>query len=61
MDKKISVKQVKSNIGITPRQKATLVALGLRKVHAERVHSDNSVVRGMIDKVRHLVQVSEVK
>jgi len=55
MAKKLLVKQIKSSIGTLPKQKATLRALGLRRISAERVHDDNAVVRGMIDKVSHLV------
>lgn len=57
MAKKILVKQVRSSIGTKPVQKATLVALGLRKMNAVREHDDNKVIRGMLDKVRHLVEI----
>ena len=60
MAKKLLVKQIKSSIGTLPKQKATLRALGLRKMSAERLHDDNAVVRGMIDKVHHLVAVKEI-
>lgn len=61
MDKKILVKQVRSTIAAKPNQKDTLRALGLRKINATREHKDNPVIRGMIDKVKHLVEVSEIK
>lgn len=61
MAKKILVKQIKSSIGVKPKHRATLRALGLRRVNADRVHDDNPVIRGMIDRVRHLVSVEEVK
>ena len=51
------IKQVKSSIGCKPKQVATLRALGLRKIGAEREHEDNSIIRGMIGKVSHLVTV----
>ena len=54
---KIIIKQIGSKIGVLPKQRATLRALGLRKMNAERVHDDNIVIRGMIDKVKHLVVV----
>ena len=54
---KIVIKQTGSKIGTKPKQKATLWALGLRKINSERVHEDNAVIRGMIDKVKHLVEV----
>jgi len=60
MSKKLVIKQIKSIIGTKPKQKATLRALGLRKINAEKVHDDNSVIRGMIDKVNHLVTVNEI-
>ncbi len=60
MAKKLIIKQVKSSIGTKPKQRATLRALGLRKLSAERTHDDNAVVRGMIDKVQHLVVVKVV-
>lgn len=61
MAKKILVKQIKSSIGVKPKHRATLRALGLRRVNAGRVHDNNPVIRGMIDTVRHLVSVEEVK
>ena len=60
MTRKLLVKQVKSSIGVKPKQKDTLRALGLRKISAERIHSDNQVIRGMIDKVQHLVFVKDI-
>jgi large subunit ribosomal protein L30 len=60
MTKKIIVKQVKSGIGTRPNQRATLRALGLRRLNSEREHDDNPVIRGMIDAVKHLVRVTRV-
>ena len=60
MAKQIVIKQVKSNIGTKPNQRATLKALGLRKLNAERTHEENAVIKGMIDKVKHLVEVKEL-
>jgi large subunit ribosomal protein L30 len=60
MSDKIQIKQVKSVISSKPNQRATMRALGLRKVNAERTHDDNPVIRGMIDKVKHLVEVKEM-
>lgn len=56
----LKVKLVRSPIGRPKDQKATLEALGLRKLNHEVVHPDNAAVRGMIYKVRHLVDVTEV-
>ncbi len=61
MAKKITVKQIKSVISTNPQQRATMRALGLRKINAVREHDDNPVIRGMIDKVNHLVEVKEIK
>ncbi len=61
MEKKIQIKQIKSTIAVKPNQRDTLRALGLRKINATREHNDNPVIRGMIDKVKHLVEVTEIK
>ncbi|HPA71897.1 MAG TPA: 50S ribosomal protein L30 [Spirochaetota bacterium] len=60
MAKKLKVKQIKSPIGSKPKQRATLRALGLRKMNAERIHDDTPVVRGMIYAVVHMVEVTEI-
>jgi large subunit ribosomal protein L30 len=54
---KISVALVKSGIGYKEDQKRTLKALGLRRMNQVVVHEDCAVLRGMINKVRHLVTV----
>jgi large subunit ribosomal protein L30 len=59
MAKKILVKQVRSAITEKPSQRATLVALGLRKMNSVREHEDTKVIRGMINKVAHLVEVTD--
>lgn len=61
MAKKLRVKQIRSYINAKPKQKATLRALGLRKINAERVHDDTLVIRGMLQVVKHMVEVSEIK
>ncbi len=55
----LKIKLVRSQIGCNPKQRATLKALGLRKIRQEKSFEDSSVVRGMIKKVEHLVEVSE--
>ncbi|MBN2077626.1 MAG: 50S ribosomal protein L30 [Spirochaetes bacterium] len=60
MAKKLEITQVRSSIGTLPKQRATLRALGLRRISAARVHDDTPVIRGMIDKVRHLVRVKKI-
>jgi large subunit ribosomal protein L30 len=59
MAKTIKVTWRKSAIGYNKRQKATLAALGFRKLGETREISDNAAVRGMIAKVTHLVTVEE--
>lgn len=45
-------------IGLSPRQEATVKALGLRRVRQQVTHDDNATVRGMIAKVPHVLQVT---
>ena len=59
--KKIRVTQTGSPIGRTDDQRATLVGLGLNKRHRSRELVDSPEVRGMINKVRHLVRVDDDK
>ena len=55
----IKIKQTKSLIGKTPAQRATIKALGLRKINHVVEHEDNTAIRGMIYKVRHMIEVVE--
>ncbi len=57
---KLRIKWVKSAIGYSKDQKATIRALGLHKLQQTVEHEDNSAMRGMIRKVNHLVKVEEV-
>jgi large subunit ribosomal protein L30 len=59
MEKTITVRLKKSPIGYNKRQKATVQALGLRKMNQTVEKSDSPTVRGMIAKVSHLVEVVE--
>ncbi len=54
---KIKVKQVKSKIGSTQRQKKTLESLGLHKMQQVVEHEASPEILGMIEKVNHLVKV----
>ena len=56
--RKIKVTQIRSPIGRPADQRATLIGLGLNKMHRTRELEDTPAVRGMIDKVRHLVEVT---
>lgn len=57
---KLKVTQVRSSIGIKPKQRGTLRALGLRGISQSREHDDNPIIRGMLNKVPHLVTVEEI-
>lgn len=58
---KIKVTKVKSAIKKPKRQKLTLEALGLSKIGQSVEHSDTPNILGMINKVKHLVSVEEIK
>lgn len=58
--KRLRITWTKSAIGYSERQKRTIRALGLRRLGQTVEHEDTPVIRGMLDKVRHLVQVQEV-
>ncbi len=55
----LQITLVRSPIGYSVKQKRTVRALGLRKLHQTVEHEDTPVVRGMIAKVNHLVSVEE--
>lgn len=59
-DRKLRVTQIKSAIGRKEVQKRTLEALGIRRLHHTVVHPDRPEIRGMINRVAHLVEVEEV-
>ncbi|MBD2844706.1 50S ribosomal protein L30 [Paenibacillus sp. IB182496] len=58
---KLQITLVRSLIGRNEKQRATVQALGLRKLNHSVVQSDNEAVRGMINRVSHLVKVEEVQ
>jgi large subunit ribosomal protein L30 len=58
---KIKVIQRKSAIGRSKRQRDTLRGLGLNKLHKERILEDTPAIRGMINKVNHLIEWSVVE
>ena len=60
MAEKLKVTLVKSPISAIPKQRATVEALGLHKLHHSNELPDNEAVRGMIWHVRHLVKVEEI-
>ncbi len=57
--KTVKVTQIGSPIGRPDDQRATLIGLGLNKMHKTSVLEDTPSVRGMIRKVQHLVRVEE--
>ena len=57
---KLKVTQVRSSIGVKPKQRGTLRALGLHGISTNREHDDTAVIRGMLAKVPHLIKVEEV-
>jgi large subunit ribosomal protein L30 len=57
-DKRLRITLVKSIIGLSPKQEGTVKALGLRRMWQQVSHDDTAVIRGMIAKVPHVLQVS---
>jgi len=57
--KTVTVTQTGSPIGRDPKQRKTLIGLGLNKMHRTRTQEDTPAVRGMINKVKHLVKVED--
>jgi large subunit ribosomal protein L30 len=56
----LRITQVRSSIGAKPKQRGTLRALGLRRVRQTVEHPDRPEIRGMVERVPHLVSVEEV-
>ncbi|AMV09516.1 50S ribosomal protein L30 [Geobacillus thermoleovorans] len=61
MAKKLAITLTRSVIGRPENQRVTVRTLGLRKMHQTVVHNDNPAIRGMINKVAHLVKVKEIE
>jgi large subunit ribosomal protein L30 len=57
---KLKITQVRSTIGCKKDQIATMEALGLKKIRSVKIHDDSPAIRGMIEKVKHLVTVEEI-
>ncbi|MBO5131676.1 MAG: 50S ribosomal protein L30 [Paludibacteraceae bacterium] len=55
----IKIKQVRSKIGCPKNQKATLAALGLKKINSVVEHEDTPAILGMVEVVKHLVSVEK--
>jgi large subunit ribosomal protein L30 len=58
---RLKITQVRSQIGTTAQQRKNLAALGLRKINQTVEHDDSVIIKGMLEKVKHLVKVEEVK
>ena len=58
--KKLKVTLTRSTIGLTRRQRATITGLGLRRINHSRLLENTPAVRGMVKRVIHLIDVSEV-
>ena len=59
-EKKLKITQVRSAIGLPKDQKATVRALGLKRMNDTVVQPDTPAIRGMVFKVKHLVTIDEV-
>lgn len=60
MADKVKVTLVKSTIGAIPKHRATVAALGLKKVNKSVELPNNAATQGMVKQVRHLVKVEEI-
>ena len=58
---RLKITQVRSQIGTTAQQRKNLAALGLRKINQTVEHDDSVIIKGMIERVKHLVKVEEVR
>ena len=58
---KLKITQIKSRIGSSALQKKNLDALGLRKINQTVEHDDSAIILGMVETVKHLVRIEEVK
>ena len=58
---KLRITWTKSAIGYAERQKRTIRALGLKRLRHSVEHDDNPTIRGMADKVKHLVAIEEIR
>jgi large subunit ribosomal protein L30 len=58
---KLAITQRRSAIGRAKDQKATIEALGIKRLSQQVVHKDTPQIRGMVNKVKHLVEVVEIE
>ena len=57
---RLKITQIKSRIGATERQCKNLDALGLKRINASVEHDDSVIIKGMLERVKHLVKVEVV-
>ena len=57
----LKITQVKSRISASAQQRKNLDALGLKKINQSVEHSDSVIIKGMLERVKHLVKIEEVK
>ncbi|MDR2044384.1 MAG: 50S ribosomal protein L30 [Clostridium sp.] len=60
-EKKLKITLVRSIIGAVPKNKATALAMGLRKINKSVILPDNEATKGQIQRIRHLIKVEEVE
>ena len=60
MSKTLKIKQIKSSIGYKKKAKATLAALGLRKINQVVEHKNSNQIQGMIRTIPYLLEVKEI-
>ncbi len=60
MAKQLKITLVRSKYGWSKKQRATITGLGLRRIRHTVIRPDNPAIRGMIEKVKHLVKVEEI-
>jgi large subunit ribosomal protein L30 len=60
VERKLKITQIRSTIGRIKKQKEIIRALGIKKLYQSVMHKDTPQIRGMIEKVKHLVEVEEI-
>ena len=58
---KLKITQVRSRIGASSQQRKNLDALGLHRIHQSVEHEDSAIIKGMLERVQHLVVIEQVK
>lgn len=58
---KLKITQVCSRIGASSQQRKNLDALGLHRIHQSVEHEDSAIIKGMLEHVKHLVVIEQVK